>query len=45
MNGEYSIPKFVSADGMNFIKAVLTTDPSKRITIDQMRLHPWFNLY
>ncbi|CAD8190946.1 unnamed protein product [Paramecium octaurelia] len=45
LNGEYQIPKFVSNEGANFIKAVLTTDPKKRITVEQMKAHPWFNLY
>jgi 5'-AMP-activated protein kinase catalytic alpha subunit len=45
LSGDYSIPEFVSPDATAFLKAILTTDPKKRITIDQMKTNAWFNLF
>ena len=45
LNGEYSVPKFLSSEGQDFVRSILTTDPKKRINIEQMKAHPWFNLY
>ncbi len=42
--GDYQIPKFLSAEAKDLIKSILTTDPAKRITITEIRKHPWFNL-
>lgn len=39
---DYLIPKFLSAECTDFITQVLNTNPETRITIDQMRAHPWF---
>ncbi|EAS00862.2 Serine/Threonine kinase domain protein (macronuclear) [Tetrahymena thermophila SB210] len=41
--GDYQIPKFVSSEGRDLIKNILTTDPTKRFTISDIRKHPWFN--
>lgn len=43
MAGDYTIPKFVSPEGKDLIKNILTTDPAKRYTIEDIRRHPWFN--
>lgn len=45
MKGEYSIPSFVSSQATDLIKRVLNTDPERRYTIEQIKAHPWFNLY
>ena len=45
MKGEYSIPSFVSSQATDLIKRVLHTDPERRYTIEQIKAHPWFNLY
>ncbi len=45
MKGEYQIPSHVSVKGRDLIKRVLNTDPSKRYSIQQIKNHPWFNLY
>lgn len=42
--GKFTIPKHVSEQAKDLIKKVLTTDPDKRISIYQIKLHPWFNL-
>lgn len=46
MKGEYKIPhEFVSPLARDLIKRILTTDPNKRITIPEIRKHPWFHIY
>jgi 5'-AMP-activated protein kinase catalytic alpha subunit len=32
LSGDYQIPKFISTDGCAFLKAILTTDPQKRLS-------------
>ena len=43
MAGDYTVPKFVSPECKDLIKNILTTDPTKRYTVDDIRRHPWFN--
>jgi serine/threonine protein kinase len=38
------MPNFISAEAKDLIKRILTTDPEKRITIEEIKTHPWFNL-
>lgn len=45
MRGEFSIPSFLSNHASDLIKNILNTNPRKRYTIDQIRAHPWFQLY
>ena len=45
LGGEYKIPKFVSPEGNDLISNILNTNPSKRFSIEDIRKHPWFNLY
>lgn len=40
--GKYIIPNFLSEYSKDLIRKVLTTDPNKRYTIQQIRNHPWF---
>lgn len=42
LNAEYKIPSFVSKDGTDILKGILETDPDKRLTIEQIRNHPWY---
>ena len=43
--GDYKIPKFLSPEVKDLIKNILNTDPTKRYTIEDIRRHPWFNMY
>ena len=43
-SGDYKIPSFVSEKAKDLMKKILTTDPNKRVTIQQIKNHPWFNL-
>ena len=42
LNCDYSIPRFVSAEGRDLMKRILCTDPEKRYTADDIRAHKWF---
>ena len=44
INGHYEIPLYVSDKAKDLIRKLLTVDPNKRITIKQIKEHPWFNL-
>jgi 5'-AMP-activated protein kinase catalytic alpha subunit len=43
-DGKYSIPSFVSDGVRDLIRKILNTDPNKRLNINQIKSHPWFNL-
>ena len=47
--GEYHFPpqewKNVSTEAKDLIRALLTTDPSKRLTIEQVKSHKWIAQY
>lgn len=38
---EYLLPDFLSADARDLINCMLTTEPTQRITAEQIRQHPW----
>eukprot|EP01017_Pseudomicrothorax_dubius_P022954 TRINITY_DN2469_c0_g3_i1.p1 TRINITY_DN2469_c0_g3~~TRINITY_DN2469_c0_g3_i1.p1 ORF type:complete len:748 (+),score=112.07 TRINITY_DN2469_c0_g3_i1:567-2810(+) len=43
--GEFNVPKFVSEEAKDLLRAILNTDPNKRITISEIRRHPWYQLH
>lgn len=45
LNGDFQIPKFVSNEARDILKGILNTDPQKRFTIEDIRNHPWYNIY
>lgn len=45
MRGEFSLPSFLSNNACDLIKNILNTNPQKRFSIEQIRAHPWFQLY
>lgn len=40
--GFYTIPGYLSEDSKSLITKMLLVDPMKRITVDGIRKHPWF---
>mmetsp|Transcript_24421 Transcript_24421/g.61823 ORF Transcript_24421/g.61823 Transcript_24421/m.61823 type:complete len:476 (-) Transcript_24421:723-2150(-) len=42
--GVFSFPNYVSDSGKNLINQILTTNPLERITMDEIRKHPWFQI-
>ncbi|KNC52080.1 CAMK/CAMKL/BRSK protein kinase [Thecamonas trahens ATCC 50062] len=41
--GRFFIPRWVSPDINDLISRMLTVDPTARITVDEIKAHPWFN--
>ena len=41
-NAKFNIPAHFSAELRDLITRILTADPKKRITTDEIREHPWF---
>jgi serine/threonine protein kinase len=39
------MPKFLSSDAKDIISKIFVTDPTKRITIDELKQHPWYKLH
>lgn len=44
IQGRFEMPKNISDAAQDLIRKILTTDPQKRISINQIQRHPWFNL-
>jgi len=38
---DFPIPKNISSDCLDLLKKLLTADPNKRATIEQVKAHPW----
>ena len=45
IDGNYTVPSHVSGQARDLIYKVLNTNPRKRITISQIKNHPWIKLY
>lgn len=41
-SGQYSLPSHLSSGARDMISRMLLVDPLKRISIPEIRLHPWF---
>jgi serine/threonine protein kinase len=41
-SGRYNIPKYVAPEVQDLIGRMLVVDPKNRITLAQIRQHPWF---
>lgn len=42
LNAEYEIPSFISAEVADLISGMLTIDPTRRMTLDDIRKHIWY---
>ena len=42
LNCDYLIPGFISTGCKDLIRKILNTDPEKRISIKEIRLHEWY---
>jgi len=42
LNAEYEIPGFISAEVADLISGMLTIDPTRRMTLDDIRKHIWY---
>jgi len=45
LNAEYNLPDFLSEEAKDMIARIFNTDPNKRINIEQIRKHPWYQIY
>ena len=43
--GKFEIPNYISEKARDLLNKILTTDPKKRLTIYQIKNHPWFSIY
>jgi 5'-AMP-activated protein kinase catalytic alpha subunit len=43
--GIYNLPSHLSPGARDLIARMLLVDPLKRITISEIRLHPWFTVH
>lgn len=44
LSGDFRIPSHVSPEAKNLIKRLLTTDPEKRMTLDELKKNIWLNM-
>merc|ERR1719491_2263193 len=42
LNAEYEIPNSVSKEVADLISGMLTTDPTRRMNLNDIRQHPWY---
>ena len=42
--GTFYIPSTLSLEVIDFLKKILQVEPKKRINIEQIKKHPWFNI-
>lgn len=42
--GQYECPDFISPAVRDLISRILNTDPDRRLTVEEIRLHPWYCL-
>jgi len=45
LKGDFEIPEFLSKKAEKFLQGLLCTDPRQRLTLEQIRKHPWFAYY
>eukprot|EP01022_Parablepharisma_sp_SALTPOND_P019645 TRINITY_DN3393_c0_g1_i1.p1 TRINITY_DN3393_c0_g1~~TRINITY_DN3393_c0_g1_i1.p1 ORF type:complete len:769 (-),score=56.38 TRINITY_DN3393_c0_g1_i1:3964-6270(-) len=44
LNGDFTVPSYVSSEGKDLIKCILRTDPKTRYTIEDIRKHRWMSI-
>ena len=44
LSADYQLPEHVSDSAADLLLKILETDPAERLTIKQIKAHPWFNL-
>ncbi|XP_054585318.1 serine/threonine-protein kinase MARK2-like [Eptesicus fuscus] len=42
--GQFEVPPFMTRKGSNFLKTLLTVDPSQRSTLEEVMQHPWLTV-
>ena len=44
IKGDFNISNFLSDEAKDIIKKILEVDPKKRLSFDEIKEHPWFNI-
>lgn len=44
LQGEFTIPNHVSKEAGELIRSILVTDPSVRISLNEIKKHPWLKI-
>lgn len=44
MNGDYTIPEFISDPVKDLLVRILNIDPVTRYSVEQIKAHPWYSL-
>jgi serine/threonine protein kinase len=45
LNAEYTLPEFLSTAAKDMIDNIFITDPKQRITVEEIRKHPWYKVH
>ena len=45
LDAKYQMPEFLSDEAKDMIKKIFQTNPNKRITVEEIRAHPWYKLH
>lgn len=45
LKGDFETPEFLSAKSESFLKSLLCIEPKNRLTLDQIKKHPWYSYY
>jgi len=45
LNGDYTVPKYLSDEAKEMVKGILNINAQKRFTIDEIKNHPWYKLW
>mgnify|MGYP002626745486 FL=1 len=44
IKGDYNVSNFLSEEAKDIIKKILEVDPKKRLSFEEIKEHPWFNI-
>lgn len=45
LNADYTMPADLSQDAQDMIARIFVTDPTQRITVEEIRKHPWYKTH
>lgn len=43
LSGSFRFPTWMSSDAKDLISKILVINPTKRATLEEITLHPWYN--
>ena len=45
LSGKFNLPNYLSNEAKDLLSKLLKVNPTERIKLDEIKKHPWFNLY